>query len=45
MSENTKACKIKPKTLKRDVGNKIFKYCPKSQEYMKSLDFNKKSDV
>jgi len=45
MSDNTKACRIKPKTLKRDVGNEIFKYCSNSQEYMKDLEFNEKSDI
>jgi len=40
MSDNTKACRIKPKNLKREVGNEIFKYCPKSQEYVKDLEFS-----
>jgi hypothetical protein len=45
MSDNTKACRIKPKNLKRHVGNEVFKYCPNSQEYMKGLEFNEKSDL
>jgi len=45
MSDNTIACRIKPKTLKRDVGNEMFKYCPNFQEYTKDFEFNEKSDI
>jgi hypothetical protein len=45
MFDNTKACRIKPKTLKKDVSNEIFQYCSKSQEYMNGLEFNEKSDI
>jgi len=45
ISDDTKACRIKPKTSKRDVGNEIFKYCPNLQEYMKDFEFNEKSDI
>jgi len=45
ISDDTKACRIKPKNLKRNVGNEIFKYSQNLQEYMKDFEFNEKSHI